>query len=69
MLCSAIDELSADCRTAFLLHDVEGLSNLEIAETLQVRQAAIKVRVHRARLFLRRRLADYMGASLEAARS
>src|SRR5712664_4438744 len=33
VLCAAIDELPADHRTAFLLHDVEGLSNPEIAET------------------------------------
>ena len=64
----AIDELPADYRTAFLLHDVEGLSNPEIAQTLQVKLAAIKSRVHRARLFLRRRLAGYVGASLDAAR-
>ncbi len=60
----AIDELPAVYRTAFLLHDVEGLSNPEIAQTLQVTLAAIKSRVHRARLFLRRRLAGYVGASL-----
>jgi RNA polymerase sigma-70 factor (ECF subfamily) len=57
----AIDELPADYRTAFLLHDVEGLSNPEIAQTLQVKLAAIKSRVHRARLLLRRRLAGYVG--------
>jgi RNA polymerase sigma-70 factor (ECF subfamily) len=63
VLCGAIDELPADYRTAFLLHDVEGLSNPEIAETLHVTLAAIKSRVHRARLFLRKRLADYMGSA------
>jgi RNA polymerase sigma-70 factor (ECF subfamily) len=68
VLTAAIDELPADYRTAFVLHDVEGLSNPEIAETLQVTLAAIKSRVHRARLFLRRRLAGYMGAGLDAAR-
>src|SRR5467141_1374305 len=47
----AIDELPARYRTAFLLHDVDGLSNPEIAQTLQVKLAAIKSRVHRARLF------------------
>jgi len=61
VLCAAIDELSPDYRTALLLRDVEGLSNLEIAETLQVRRGAIKSRVHRARLFLRTRLAAYVG--------
>jgi hypothetical protein len=63
VLGGAIDELPADYRTAFLLHDVEGLSNPEIAETLHVTLAAIKSRVHRARLFLRKRLADYMGSA------
>ena len=60
VLGGAIDELPADFRTAFLLHDVEGLSNSEIAETLQVTLGTIKSRVHRARLFLRRHLADYV---------
>lgn len=57
---AAIDELPADYRTTFLLHDVEGLSNTEIAETLREKVATIKSRVHRARLFLRRRLEQYM---------
>jgi RNA polymerase sigma-70 factor (ECF subfamily) len=63
VLGDAIDALPADYRTAFLLHDVEGLSNSEIAQTLQVTLAAIKSRVHRARLFLRRRLAGYVGSA------
>jgi RNA polymerase sigma-70 factor (ECF subfamily) len=63
----AIDELPAGYRTAFLLHDVEGLSNPEIAETLHVKPSAIKSRVHRARLLLRRRLATYVGGSLDVA--
>ena len=60
VLGGAIDELPPDFRTAFLLHDVEGLSNPEIAETLQVTLGTIKSRVHRARLFLRQHLADYV---------
>src|SRR5712692_8622901 len=47
LLSAAIDELPADYRTAFLLHDVEGLSNPEIAETLEVKLGTIKSRVHR----------------------
>jgi RNA polymerase sigma-70 factor, ECF subfamily len=69
LLGRAIDDLPAHYRAAFLLHDVDGLSNPEIAETLHVRLGTIKSRVHRARLHLRRRLADYVSASLEAARS
>ncbi len=67
VLGGAIDELPADYRTAFLLHDVEGLSNPEIAETLHVKLGTIKSRVHRARLFLRRRLANYMGGTFGVA--
>jgi RNA polymerase sigma-70 factor (ECF subfamily) len=60
VLCGAIDELPADYRTTFLLHDVEGLSSPQIAETLQIKLGTVKSRVQRARLFLRRHLADYM---------
>jgi hypothetical protein len=35
---------------------------------LRVKLGTVKSRVHRARLFLRRRLAGYMGASLDGAR-
>jgi RNA polymerase sigma-70 factor (ECF subfamily) len=68
VLSAAIDELPPEHRTAFLLHDVEGLSNSEIAEAQHVNPGTVKSRVHRARLFLRRCLADYMDASLEVAR-
>jgi RNA polymerase sigma-70 factor, ECF subfamily len=67
VLSAAIDELPAAYRMAFLLHDVEGLANREIAETLHLELGAIKSRVHRARLFLRRCLADYTSANLDAA--
>lgn len=57
----AIDGLPADYRTAFALHDMEGLSNPEIAEMLGISLPAVKSRVHRSRLFLRQRLAQYFG--------
>ena len=63
VLCAAIDQLPADHRAMFLLHDVEGLSNREIAAALRVKVATIKSRVHRARLFLRCRLAVYVGSA------
>jgi len=55
---AAIDDLPGEYRAPLLLRDVEGLSVLEIAEALHVKPATIKSRVHRARLFLRKRLAD-----------
>jgi RNA polymerase sigma-70 factor (ECF subfamily) len=60
VLCGAIDELPVNFRTPFLLHDVEGLSNPEIAETLHLKPGTVKSRVHRARLFLQKRVADYV---------
>jgi RNA polymerase sigma-70 factor (ECF subfamily) len=65
VLRAAIEELSEDHRAAFRLHDVEGLSNLEIAEVLQTKPTTVKARVHRARLSLRSRLADYVGVGTE----
>jgi RNA polymerase sigma-70 factor (ECF subfamily) len=63
VLTSAINDLPEDYRTAFLMHDVEGLSNPEIAETLHLSLPAVKSRVHRSRLFLRERISRYMQAA------
>jgi len=60
VLQNAIDELPADYRTALVLHDVEGLSNPDIAETLGISLPAVKSRVHRSRLFVRQKLAGYL---------
>ena len=60
ILTSAIDKLPADYRTALVLHDVEGVSNPEIAETLGISLPAVKSRVHRSRLFVRKQLAEYL---------
>ena len=62
VLSSAIDDLPTEYRTAFLMHDVEGLSNPEIAEALHISLPAVKSRVHRSRLFLRERLSRYLEA-------
>jgi Sigma-70, region 4 len=62
-LTAALGALPAEYRTAVVLHDVEGLSNREVAETLNLSVANVKTRVHRARLFLRKHLAAYMATS------
>ena len=59
-LTSAINELPVDYRTALVLRDVEGLSHLEIAQALSLSVPNVKSRVHRARLFLRKRLEEAM---------
>jgi RNA polymerase sigma-70 factor (ECF subfamily) len=63
VLTTAINDLPADYQTAFLMHDVEGLSNPEIAESLHLSLPAVKSRVHRSRLFLRERLSRYMAVA------
>jgi RNA polymerase sigma-70 factor (ECF subfamily) len=60
VLQQAIDGLPPDYRTALVLHDVEGLSNPDIAEALNISLPAVKSRVHRSRLFVRKQLADYL---------
>jgi RNA polymerase sigma-70 factor (ECF subfamily) len=60
VLRQAIDDLPPEYRTALVLHDVEGLSNPDIAETLGLSLPAVKSRVHRSRLFVRQKLAGYL---------
>jgi RNA polymerase sigma-70 factor (ECF subfamily) len=63
VLGEAIDGLPPDYRTALVMHDVEGLSNPDIAEALGISLPAVKSRVHRSRLYVRQRLAAYMGGA------
>lgn len=51
--------LSGEGRTALLLCDVEGLSYAEIAHVLDCPVGTVRSRIHRARAFLRERLAAY----------
>ena len=63
ILGAAVDALPLDYRTAFLLHDVEGMPNREIARSLGISLPAVKSRVHRSRLFLRQRLGQYLAVA------
>jgi RNA polymerase sigma-70 factor (ECF subfamily) len=56
---AAVSRLPEDYRAVFLLRDVEGLSNAEIAKALDVSVPAVKSRLHRARLFLRGELTKF----------
>jgi len=55
----AIDELPDTYRLVFVLRDVEGFTNSEIADTLGITVTAVKTRLHRARLALRDKISDY----------
>ena len=54
----AIAELPAHYRAAVVLRDVEGLSNEEAAELLELDLRNFKSRLHRGRMALRRRLEE-----------
>ena len=56
---AAVEKLDEMYRTVFGLRDVQGFSTEETAEILVVSVPAVKARLHRARLFLRRELAEY----------
>lgn len=57
----AINGLPEDFRTVIILRDVQDLSNQEVADILNLSIPAVKSRLHRARLALRRLLGEYLG--------
>jgi RNA polymerase sigma-70 factor (ECF subfamily) len=63
VLMEALELLPADDRTALILHDVEGATPPDIAAILGVDVPAVKSRVHRARLVLRKHLSEYFDST------
>lgn len=57
---AAIDTLPEDLKVAVILRDVQGLSNQEAADTLDVSLSALKARLHRGRIALRDSLESYV---------
>jgi RNA polymerase sigma-70 factor (ECF subfamily) len=58
-LAQAVEQLPPEYRAVFVLRDIEGLPAEEASQVLEISVAALKSRLHRARLFLRKQLADY----------
>lgn len=63
LLGRALDQLKPVDKSVVVLSDLEGLSDKETAAALGLTVAAVKTRLHRARLFLRGRLAVELGHS------
>jgi RNA polymerase sigma-70 factor (ECF subfamily) len=59
----ALELLPPVNKTVIVQSDIEGLSNRDIGEALGLSIPAVKARLHRARLFLRGRLATSLGYS------
>lgn len=55
----AVDELPEAYRVVFYLRDIEGLSNEEVSQVLEISVPAAKSRIHRARLYIRDKVSDY----------
>jgi len=53
-------ELPDQLRVAVVLRDVEGLSNQEVADALELSLAAAKARIHRGRMQLRAKLSNWI---------
>jgi len=58
----AAGSLSEPLRIVFLLRDVEGFSNEEVAEILGISVPAVKSRLHRARAAVRTELEHYLAS-------
>jgi RNA polymerase sigma-70 factor (ECF subfamily) len=63
LLKNALDQLKPLDKSVVVLSDLEGMSDKEIAVALGLTVSAVKTRLHRARLFLRGKLAVHMGHS------
>jgi len=59
ILRTSIDSLPDTMRMVVILKDVEGFKNEEISQALDLSVPAVKSRLHRGRLILRRALGDY----------
>jgi RNA polymerase sigma-70 factor (ECF subfamily) len=60
-LIKAVLELPAIYRAPVVLRDLRGLTTEEASAVLNVKDQTLKSRLHRGRLILRRRLADFAG--------
>ena len=55
----AIENLPEEYKAIFILRDVDGLSNQEVGEILNISVPAVKSRLHRSRLMLRKKLQKF----------
>lgn len=53
-----IEQLPEDYQAPYILKDVEQLSEQEVSDTLGISKSIMKIRVHRARMFIRKKLEE-----------
>ena len=59
---AAIQALPKPYRLVLILRDMEQLDTREVAEIMEVSEETAKMRLHRARVFVRNALADYLSS-------
>lgn len=64
----AVSQLPEIYRSVFVLRDLENLSIKETSKILGISESNVKIRLKRARLFLRERLAQYMNEMVRETR-
>lgn len=64
----AIEELPEIYREVFVLRDIEEMSVDEVSQAMQISVSAVKVRLHRARLMLQKRLAPELKSCITPAK-
>jgi RNA polymerase sigma-70 factor (ECF subfamily) len=64
---AAVDTLPEAYRTVFMLRDIEGLSTSETGEGLGLGDEAVKTRLHRARVMIRRAVTTRIGEAAAGA--
>lgn len=62
----AVLELPEIYRQVFTLRDIQGLDGAETAQSLSITPGMVKVRLHRARLMLQKRLVPYLKTAVPA---
>jgi RNA polymerase sigma-70 factor (ECF subfamily) len=63
LLENAVDSLPDEHRAVFMLRDIEGMSTAETAESLNITEENVKVRLLRARAAIRRELLERAGTA------
>jgi len=63
----AVQKLPPEYRIVLVLRDMEGLSDNEVAEITGLRPGTVRVRLHRARLFVRKEITRRLGLGSETA--
>ena len=58
-----LDMLQPNLKTAVVLRDVQGLSNEEASQILEISVSSLKARLHRGRILLRQHLQEYLASN------